>query len=885
MESWHTKGTLPILEALSSNVERGLSNAGVARAREQYGPNELPSKRPPNTIELIVRQLKSPLVYILLIAAVLSIAVHEIFDAVVILISVLINTVLGFAQESKASHALEELKALVHTEAKVRRDGHIRMVDATQLVPGDILIVETGARISADARLISTVNLEVNEAALTGESLPVKKDADADVEEGTISSEQLNMLFMGTTIVSGRAEAIVVETGIHTVLGQTAKLVQDIDETTTPLQEQLKRFADLIAIGVLLIGAGLVAYGISAGYTFVEMITLTAAIAVSAIPEGLLVAMTVILAVGMRRILKQHALVKRLVAAETLGSVSIICTDKTGTITEGKMQVTHVSVAAGIFSHTDEDLLSHPDVKELLHIVTLNNDAQMDGKEIIGQSLTERAILAFASGLGIQKPDLDTKHARVAEVPFSSVQKFMMTLHEWKGSAKRLLIKGAPEILLERSTHVLVDGVRKKLTKELRATVRKNIESMTEEGLRLIACGYTSHREASLSGEENGFTLVGVIGLSDPPRQQAIDIIRGAHGAGVRTILITGDHPKTARFVASSVGITASGGEVLTGEELDGLSDDEFKKKLSSISVYARVLPSHKVRIVQAWRERGANVAMIGDGVNDAPAIKAADIGVAVGSGTEVAKQTSDMILLDDNLGTLVRAIRQGRVIFDNIRKVVVYLLADAFSEIILIIGALLMGLPLPILPAQILWINLVTDGFPYIALTFEPGEKGIMKEPPRRRKEPIINGEMKSLIFIIGVFTDIGLFAIYFFLLSRGLPIEEIRTFIFVALGIDSLLYIFSIRSFRTSIFKTNFFQNPMLILGVFVGAIMLVLPLTIPFLQNLFEFVPLTLTEWTILFGIAIVKVLMIELVKSIYNAIKKRSYLKANYEPIIT
>lgn len=797
--------------------------------------NELPSTPPPGHGVLLLNQLKSPLVYILLVAAALSIAVSDFFDAGVILFAVLLNTSLGFLQEFKASRALDALKALVQPEARVKRDGKIVTIDARDVVVGDVLVLETGDRVAADARVSIAVELQLNESTLTGESMPVTKIAD-DKEN----------VFMGTTVVAGRGEAIVTEIGISTRLGQTAEMVASMEEEETPLQTELRRLSQTLSIAVLVVGLGVIIIGVSKGGELIEMVTLAAALAVATIPEGLLIGLTVILAIGMQRMLKVKALTRRLVAVETLGGVSIICTDKTGTITKGEMEVTTISA---------------DDRKKALKVAALCNNAELEGTQVRG-TMTEMALLTAAMHEGFVKDALEADHQRIDEIPFSSSAKFMATLHR-HGSRNMILVKGAPEVV----AGFCLKGAESVLPKAL---------VMTEKGLRVIALAMkeVGQTTTKLRVEDlHDLTCVGLVGLSDPIRPEAAQTIKEAKRAGVRTILITGDHPKTAQTIAEHAGFGPERKRVITGAELDALSESAFAHRLASIDIYARVLPAHKVRIVQAWRHAGASVAMIGDGVNDAPALKAADIGVALGNGTEVAKQTSDMVLLDSNLSTLVQAIAQGRVIFDNIRKVVAYLLTDSFAAMVLIIASFLLGLPIPIFPAQILWINLVTDGFPHMALTIEKPERGIMSEPPRPRSERVINKEMRVIIGLVGITTVALMLGLYLYLLSIEMPIEKIRTIIFTALGLNSLLYVLSIRTFRSSMFTSNPLQNPWLVVSMGVGLLFLLAPLLIPSFRALFDFVPLSFLEFGALVMLALVRQLVTEGIKFYYHYGKRK------------
>ncbi len=788
--------------------------------------NVLPEAASPGVFLLIARQLKSPLVYILIVAAGLSFVVGDVFDTSIILLVVAINTLLGYLQESKASQALQELRRLVQPQTRVRRDGLLMTIDARDVRLGDCMVLETGDRISADGQLTLVNDLQINESTLSGESMPVTKD----LTEATA-------VFMGTTVVAGRGEALVTAIGSSTRLGKTAELVASLEDEQTPLQQQLQKLANVLSLAVLFTGVAVLVVGVVKGEPVVEMLALSAALAVAAIPEGLLVGVTVILAVGMQRILRKKALVRHLLAAETLGSVSVICTDKTGTITQGDMQLTETVSTERTMAQT---------------IAVLCGNASMDGATIRG-SITEAALLSGVLQEGIAMDALLAAHPRLDELPFSSTNKYMATLHRF-GKNHAVLMKGAPEVVERFCTsggRVLEEAAKK----------------MAAKGLRVIAVAMkeVSPHVAALVGEElGGLRFVGLFGLSDPLRPEAAQTIADAKRAGVRTIIITGDHPDTARAIATQAGFVLRADNVLTGAELEAMTEKDFEKRLATIDVYARVLPPQKVRIVQAWKRRGASIAMIGDGVNDAPALKAADIGVALGSGTEAAKQSSDMVLLDNNVATLVHAIREGRVIFDNIRKMTIYLLTDCFTEIVLILGAFVMGWPIPLLPAQILWINLVTDGFPHLALTLEPEEEGIMKRPPRQRGESVLQRETMRLVVLIGATTDIILLLLYGYMIHLGYDLAFARTFIFAALGINSLLYVFSVRNLRESIFHVNPFKNSALNGAVILGSLCLLAPLLLPPLREVFGFVALRLTDYLFLLFLGIGKLLFVEYVK---------------------
>ncbi len=877
---WHELSAREAMRELKS-LAVGLSAHEARRRLEKFGPNALPRERSVRWWTILRRQFTSPLIVILIVAAAVSLALNDLMDTGVIVATVALNTVVGFAQEYKANRALEQLRVLVEPQATIRRDGREARLRADEVVPGDVVLLQFGDSVVADARLIESADLEVNEAPLTGESMPVGKQV-TQLPAGAVLAERANMIYAGTSVVAGRGLAVVVDTGARTELGRIASLLAGTKEEATPLQAELASVARWISIAVILLIALLFGVGILQGQLFFEMLQTSIALAVAAVPEGLAVSVTVVLAIGMQRILRRKALVRRLLAAETLGSVSVICADKTGTITEGEMKVRQVVLAGepSAFAALRETSQVH-DMTVLLEAAVLCNDATFTrGTELTQPewhgSPTERALLEAGVQSGLSADTLRVKFSRLAEIPFDSSRKFMATLHTW-GAGRMFLLKGAPERVLERCANVLESGSVKPLSPERSRQWQHTISELTEQGLRVIAFAHKPVRkdiQQIAESDITDFTLVGLLALQDPLRQAAKEQIKRAREAGVRTVIITGDHPKTARAIAEEVGLSTHGGGVLTGEELDQWSDDELKRRVVEIDVYARVEPRHKIRIVDAWQARGEVVAMTGDGVNDAPALKSADVGVALGSGTEVAKEASDLVLVDNNLGTITAAIEEGRVIFDNIRKTIAYLMTDSLTAIILIAGSLILGLPLPLLPAQILWINLVTDSLPNIGLTMEPGEADIMRRPPRRRGEPVLNREMIVLIFLIGIVTDLVLFIVYIWILGATLDDNYARTMMFAAVGIDTLIYVFALKSFRRSVFRMNPFSNPWLLLGVAAGFALMGIALIVPFFQRVFEVTPLSLSDAGFLLIIGMIKLVAIECTKEALYLRRSRS-----------
>ena len=844
-DSWHSLDARGVLKNLDTSP-KGLDLEEVKKRYKKFGPNELPREKAVTGLKIFFEQFKGPLIIVLIGADLISFMLGEFIDFGIILAAILLNTIIGFAQEYKANKSLSKLKKMVEPTAKVRRAGKEYEIPSHEVVPGDIILIEAGFRIPADARLLEAHDFWTNEAALTGESLPIEKSIDA-LDEGTILAERKDMVYLATSTVRGRAEAVVVSTGIKTELGKIAKMIREIPEEKTPLQQKLAHFGKFLGIAVLILCFLIFFLGIILGESVFEMFLTSVALAVAAIPEGLLVAATIILAIGMQRILKKKALTRRLIAAETLGSVSVICSDKTGTLTKGEMQVGTIQTYKGTFQLPPETqngrAFAGSDHAIALKIGLLCNDARFQdlsqpSKSAIMGGPTEVALLRAAIESGLDVRNLIKNYPRKFEIPFDAERKYMATRNHFDKERDVIYIKGAPEAVLSFCTFYSEDGEIKHLTPDQRNNIKGILEKLTGQGLRVIATAYKTHGkdDPDFTQEDlHDCIFVAFMGLNDPIREEAKETIQRCKMAGIRPIMVTGDHLLTAKSVSRDVGIKIKKDNFLQGADLDKMTDREFECIVEKIDIYARVEPRHKVRIVDAWQRRGEVVAMTGDGVNDAPALKAADVGVALGSGTDVAKETSDIVLLDNNFKTIVNAVHQGRIIFDNIRKVIVYLLADSFSEMVLIVGALVARLPLPITAAQILWINLITDGLPSVALTIEPGEKDVMKVRPRKREEPLLNREMKAIIFAV--------------------------------LGLDSLFYVFSCKSLRHTIFTMNPFSNLYLVGAVVAGFGLQFVALYTPFFQRIFHLVALQPKDWLIIIAIGIINILAIEITKSFF------------------
>lgn len=868
--NWHSLNQKELFKKLKADFG-GLSSHEAKERQKIFGFNELPSYRPPSSLAVFLSQFNSPLVYVLLAAAILASFMQDWLDVGIIMLVVLVNSFFGWVQENKSNQAMAKLRLLEVPHAKVFRDGRKIEVEARELVSGDIIFIKAGDKIPADARVLKSNNLQCSEAPLTGEAVPESKSA-GELSIGTSLGDRTNMIYSGTVAVSGWCEAVVCAVGINTEIGKIGKLVAEIKEEKTPLQGQLSRFGRFLSLTVVLVCSLVLIFGLYQGRDPWQMVIIAVALAVAAVPEGLLVAVTIILTVGMQTIFKKKALVRKLAAAETLGSVSVICTDKTGTLTEGKMQV-HKFVTAGreylLPRHLEGDILDKE--QDLISKISVlcsnasieNPDATLEELRILGDP-TEKALILGAIEAGHDPEDLRQEYPRLDEIPFDSELKFMATSNKHKGEGhSHVFAKGAPEKVMSFCDQVMISGVKKKFTEAHQRELKKKIEEMTSRGLRVLACAYkTVDKLGKIENELHDLVFVGFIALKDPLRADAKETLEQCRSAGIRVVMVTGDHKLTAKAIFSELGIKV-GGHVVESGDLDKLSDEQLDLRLVDIDIFARVEPHHKLRIIKAWQRRGEVVAMTGDGVNDSPALKAADVGIALGSGSDVAKETADIILLEDNFRVIVDAVRQGRIIFDNIRKVVLYLLVGAFSEIILIAGAIFLGLPLPILAIQILWINLVNSGFPNIALAFEGEEGDVMSLPPRSRFEDILNQRMKFIIFGVGLVTDVIVLALVYNF-GRFYEIDHLRTMVFAVLGLDSLLYAFSIKSLRRSVLTTNIFSNSYLLAAVAISFSLLLMAISLPGFNTLFKTVLLSPQEWLLVVVLGFIKILFIEIAK---------------------
>jgi len=827
----------------------GITSNEARKRLEEIGPNELVKRRQLSEIRLFASQFKSPLVYILVLAGLVTLFLSEFTDTVVIFAAVFLNTILGFWQERRAQRALVALRSLLAPKAKVIRDGKQQEIEAIKLVPGDLVVLTIGARVPADGVLIEATDLSVNEAILTGESMPVEKRATDSLDR----AEKENQAFMGTTIVTGIAKMLVTQTGMATAMGRIGERVEEVEEERTPLQIQLDKLAKIIALLVGIIAIIIFLFGKFLGYEPIEMFTISVALAVAAIPEGLVVTLTVILALGMQRILKRKAIIRKLLAAETLGSVSVICADKTGTLTEGKLRV--------IKDDFDEQDLG-------IKAAILCNDMR-DPLEAAMWDWAEQKIKEQK----LKVKNIQEQYPRLDEIPFSPKYKYIATLHP-----SLLLISGAPEVILSKSG----------LIKTELQVWQKKLDEYGRKGYRLVGFGYRRVKKGKKKIKEEDLKNIqwlGILIYKDPVREGVEKALNECQKAGIKVKVITGDYPPTALSVLEQLDLKIdSQTQVMTGEELEKTSDSELREKVKDVVLFARTTPEQKLKIVQALKDNHEVVAMTGDGVNDAPALKQADIGIVVGEASDVARGTADMVLLDSQFSTIVQAIEEGRNIFENIKKVTLYLLSCSFTEIILIGGSLLFRLPLPLAAGQILWINLVQDSLPAMALAFEPKEEGLMKERPRKKEAALLDPQMKILIFVIGIITDLFLLGLVIAASKGRLSFRFSQTMIFASLGIISSFTIFACRSLRKPIFKYNFLSNKFLVGSVLLGFFLLGLAVYFPPLQFLLKTHSLGVREWLFLFGIGLFNLLAIELTKWVFitSAASRRSKFRPEAPP---
>ncbi|MCL2508597.1 MAG: calcium-translocating P-type ATPase, PMCA-type [Oscillospiraceae bacterium] len=864
---WHSITAADALRELKSDGARGLTASQAAARLKSYGENRLSEKKQRGVLFKFFSQFSDFMVIILLLAAAVSFITamingeKDFVDPAVILGIVILNAVIGTAQESRAEKALKALKQMSAPHATVTRDGKKKRIDAGAIVPGDILHLSAGDMVAADARIIEESGLRTQESALTGESMPCEKNADAVLSKSCTIGDRKNMILSSTVILAGHCTAVAAETGMNTQIGRIARLLNEEESPQTPLQIRLSKVSKILGIGALAICALIFVIGLLNRVPLLDSFMLSVSLAVAAIPEGLTAIVTVVLSLGVQRMAKSNAIVRRLPTVETLGAATVICSDKTGTLTQNKMTVTAVRLPDG-----DSDM-SGDGAKTLLSMGALCCNASLSdtkSKRETSGDPTEIAIILAADGAGIRLERLKSENPRVRELPFDSARKLMTTVHKTPAGFRQIT-KGAPDILLERCDRARMYGTAV-LTQQKKAELLSQNDKMAADALRVIAVAYRDLTSAVFA-DENGLIFAGFIGMADPPRQEAAEAVKTCREAGITPVMITGDHVITAKAVARQLGISNEKSAAITGAELDRFSDAELLGKIGDCRVFARVTPEHKVRIVKAFRQRGEIVAMTGDGVNDAPALKAADIGCAMGlSGTDVAKGAADMILTDDNFATIVKAVSEGRGIYDNIKKAVHFLLSCNIGEILVILAASLLQMPSPLLPIHLLWVNLVTDSLPAMALGVENKEKNIMKRPPAPPNESFFANRLGFDIAVEGLL--VGALTLLAFVIGRrflGASLTHGRTMAFATLSICEIIHAVSMRS-NCSIFKTGFFSNKRMVWAVAVCTAMQMSVITVPALSSIFDTVALNTVQWLTVFGLSFVPFILIEIEKMI-------------------
>jgi Ca2+-transporting ATPase len=875
---WHALTIDESFQQLESQPT-GLTQTEVAERMLKYGANELQAAHRVSPWEILLEQFKNVLILILLGATAISLFLGHGIESIVIAVIVLFAVVLGFVQEYRAERAIEALKQMAAPTATVLRDGLEVKIPAKDLVPGDVVILRTGDRIPSDARLLEAVNLQVEESALTGESVPVEKHVKALENTDSPIGDRKNMVYAGTAVTYGRGRALVAATAMQTEFGKIAKMLQEVETGRTPLQQNLDKVGAVLARAAFVVVAIIVALGLFRGQPFVEMLIFGIALAVAVVPEALPAVVTISLAIGVQKMVKRNALIRRLPAVETLGSTSVICSDKTGTLTKDEMTIRKIFTAGQMFTvsgagYAPEGVFSTnggspsaptPALRQMLLAATLASDTHLvqlqgGGWDIKGDP-TEGALVVAAAKAGMQKEALDAENPRVHEIPFSSETKRMTTIHE-AGGKHTAYAKGAPEVILDGCNFVLTTAGPQALDATGRNEILAQAQTLAGEALRVL--GIATKLDVTPETAERGMTFLGLAGMIDPPRPEAKAAIALCADAGIRPVMITGDHPMTARAVAHELGLLHNGGRVVTGAELEEMPDEQLEREVEEISVYARVSPAHKLRVVTAWQARGHIAAMTGDGVNDAPALKKADIGIAMGiTGTDVTKEAAAMTLTDDNFASIVAAVEEGRGVFGNIKKYLMYLLSSNIGEIGLMAGSALLGLPLPLTAVQILYVNLATDGLPALALAVDPPEKDLMKRKPRNPHTGIFTRPVVTLMVLGGLwstFINLGLFT---WALNSGRGLDEAMTMTFVSLVLIQFFKAYNFRSDRHSVLNQPF-ANKWLNLSVGWEMILLVLIVYVPFLHEAFSTYTLPLVDWLIVGGLAVTIVPVLELVK---------------------
>ncbi len=848
---WETLKKEEVEKTLNTNFIQGLTNEEVIKRQNQYGKNVLKNNKKESLLVKFLKQFNDFMIIILIMASIVSAGVswyqgeHDYIDSIIIIAIVVLNAIMGVLQEAKAEKSIESLKKMTPQMSKVIRNGKETQIPSEELTIGDIVILEAGNRVPADCRIIENFNLKVEESSLTGETESIEKDGNAICKKGIPLGDIINMVFMGSTVVNGHAKVVVTEIGMDTKVGKIANMIIENESPETPIQKKLNQVGKILGVICLMICLVIFIIGIIKKIPPMEMFMTSVGLAVAAIPEGLPAIVTIMLSIGVTKMAKRNSIIRKLPAVETLGSSNVICSDKTGTLTQNRMKVVEIKA-------------ENPNLA--MELATMCTDSKIEvnsGKvEVVGEP-TENALVEIAYKNKLDKKQLYQAMPRVSEIPFDSTRKLMTTIHKLENGKYRVITKGAPDVLLTRCI-----GIQKE------KVLREN-EKLANKALRVISVAYKDMEQLPSKIEstsiENNLNFVGLIGMIDPPREGGKEAVETCKKAGIKTVMITGDHIATAKAIAEKIGIYAKNDRAITGEELDRLNQENFEKEIQEYTVFARVTPEHKVRIVKAWQKKGAVVAMTGDGVNDSPALKSADIGIAMGKGgTDVAKNAADMILVDDNFVTIVDAVKQGRNIYDNIRKAIHFLIATNIGEIVTIFMGLVLGLQSPLLAIQLLWINLVTDSLPAIAIGLEPPEKDIMERKPVNSKKGIFADGLWSKIILEGIM--IGMLTLIAFSIgNKYYGVEVGRTMAFISMGLLELVHSFNIKS-EKSIFKVGILENKFLIGSFILGFFVQTIVVFIPSLANIFNVTNLTSQQWIITLGISLLPIPIIELQKKI-------------------
>ena len=869
---YHSLKIEDILKIFNSDPSKGLSSQEVEKRKIKYGLNKLATQNRDTLITLIWSQINDILIYILIGAAIISFLVGETSDAIIIGIIIILNSIVGVTQEYKAEKSLETLQNLSTPKAIVKRNAQLIEIPSEEIVPGDIIIIDAGRYIPCDLRLIETVNLKIEESALTGESIPVDKDANLILEDGkTTLGDQKNMAFMSTLATHGRGIGVAVSTGMNTEIGKIASLLKENKKELTPLQKKLEKLGKTLGIAAISICALMFLIGFIQGRDLFELFLTSISLAVAAIPEGLPAIVTIVLALSVQRMIKENAIIRKLPAVETLGSVNIICSDKTGTLTQNKMTVTKF-YADNIFDDIKKLDINNKIHKLLIENLVLCNDATSSKESSTGDP-TEIALLDVAASYNIFKDELQKEHERVNEIPFDSDRKLMTTVNKYKDNFY-VMTKGAVDNLLKICTKVFIGGIEVPLTDNIKDSILKATSAMSSEALRVLGAAYkiiNDINNTEINSLEKDLVFIGLVGMIDPPRLEVKNSISLCKKAGISTVMITGDHKDTAFAVAKSLNIAENPLEVISGLDLDKLSQEELNEKIMNLKVFARVSPEHKVKIVKAFKSKGNIVSMTGDGINDAPSLKIADIGVSMGiTGTDVAKEASDMILTDDNFSTIVSAIEEGRNIYNNIKKSILFLISCNIGEIMSIFFSILLGWASPLRSIHILWVNLITDSFPALALGVDPKDDGVMKEKPRNSNETIFTGAIGNILFSGSIICILTLIAFQIGLHRYPGSVIHAQTMAFITMSISELIHSLNMRNEKKSIFKIGFFTNTFLIFSIVLGIILQIIILYVPYLSSIFSVYPLNSGDWKWIALLSLMPLFISEILKILKSKI---------------